>query len=66
MKNNTHKHRFLSSVAAHIISIFHKSPPKVTTADLRRTDFETSTQRIGVIFTERIRNVFRFRWIKKT
>jgi len=46
--------------------LFGKSPPKVTSADLQRADFKTSTQRIGVHFTEKIRQIFRFRWIRKT
>jgi hypothetical protein len=33
--------------------------------DLRRHDFGWSTQRMGVRFTERIRDSFRFRWIRK-
>jgi hypothetical protein len=34
--------------------------------DLKRAEFGTSTQKIGVRFTERIRDVFRFEWLKKT
>ena len=33
--------------------------------DLRRHDYRTSTQRMGVRFTERLRDVFRFRWIRR-
>jgi hypothetical protein len=33
--------------------------------DLRKHDYRWSTQRIGVHFAERIRDRFRFRWIKK-
>ncbi len=39
--------------------------PEVTSADLRRNNYSTSTQRIGVRFTERIRNAFRLRWIRE-
>jgi hypothetical protein len=28
-------------------------------------EFKTSTQHIGVSFTDKIRRVFRFRWVKK-
>jgi hypothetical protein len=38
---------------------------EVTGEDLRRNDYATSTQRMGVRFTERIRNAFRFRWIRE-
>jgi hypothetical protein len=39
--------------------------PKVTCEDLKKNNYSTSTQRIGVRFTERIRNAFRFRWIRE-
>ena len=39
--------------------------PRVRTEDLRRCDYRASTQRIGVHFSERIRDAFRSRWIKK-
>lgn len=34
-------------------------------SDLRRHDPRTSTQHMGVRFTERIRDAFRFRWIRR-
>lgn len=39
--------------------------PPVTGGDLKRHDYPTSTQRMGVRFTERIRDTFRFRWLRK-
>jgi len=36
----------------------------VTTTDLRRHDFPTSTQRLGVRYGERIRDIFRHRWLR--
>jgi hypothetical protein len=39
--------------------------PPVTGADLKRHDYPTSTQRMGVRFTKRIRDTFRFRWLRK-
>jgi hypothetical protein len=59
-------HSLLGLLAACLLSIFGKPPPKPTADDLKRTEFKTSTQRLGIRFTERIRNVFRFRWIRKT
>jgi hypothetical protein len=38
---------------------------QVRPEDLKRHDFPTSTQRVGVRFTERIRDTFRFRWIRR-
>jgi hypothetical protein len=40
--------------------------PPVTRDDLRRHDYPISTQRMGVRFTERMRDTFRFRWLRKT
>jgi hypothetical protein len=37
----------------------------VTTGDLGKNDYRTSTQRMGVRFSERIRDTFRFRWLRK-
>jgi hypothetical protein len=56
----------LGSLAGGVLSIFGKSPAKTTTDDLRQMDFKTSTQRLGVRFTEKIRQVFRFKWIRKS
>ena len=56
---------FLSLFASLLLSIFGKSPARPTTADLQRAEFKTSTQRLGIRFTERIRNIFRFRWLRR-
>jgi len=57
---------FLGLVAAGLLSVFGKSPRKPKGGDLKRADFGTSTQRLGIRFSERIRDVFRFRWLKKS
>ena len=36
----------------------------ITTTDLRRRHFPTSTQRLGVRFGERLRQLFRPRWLR--
>ena len=56
---------FLGLLAAGLLSVFGKSPAKPAVEDLKRADFNTSTQRLGIRFSEKIRNVFRFRWLKK-
>lgn len=53
-------------LAGGLLSVFGKSPAKTTTDDLKQMNFKTSTQRLGVRFTEKIRQVFRFRWIRKS
>jgi len=54
---------FAGGVLSHLLA---RRLPRVTTDDLRRHDYPTSTQRMGVRFTERIRDTFRFRWLKRT
>ena len=65
MSFGTKINSFLAFVAGLLLSIFGKSPAKPTSADLQRAEFKTSTQRLGIRFTERIRDVFRFKWIRK-
>jgi hypothetical protein len=40
--------------------------PTITPRDLRQHDYSISTQRMGVHFTERIRDTFRFRWLQRS
>ena len=54
---------FLSLIAGAFLTIFARSPDKPTVENYKRVDFKTSTQHLGVRFTEKIRDVFRFRWI---
>lgn len=56
---------FFGLLAGTLLSVFGKSPAKPTVNDLRRMEFKTSTQRLGVRYTERIRRIFRFRWLKR-
>lgn len=55
---------FIGLLAGWVLSLFGKSPNKSVTDDLKRADFKTSTQHLGISFSEKIRNVFRFRWLK--
>lgn len=65
MSTNPNKKTFLGSIAGRILVFFGKKP-KPEPKDVKKIDFETSTKKMGVRFTEKIRNVFRFRWIKKS
>jgi len=56
---------FLGLFAGGLLSIFGREPAKHNTHALRQMDFKTSTQHLGVRFTEKIRQVFRFRWLKR-
>lgn len=55
---------FLGSVAGAIMNLFSKSP-KTPANHLKKADFPTSTQKIGIRFTDRIRDKFRKKWLKK-
>jgi hypothetical protein len=50
---------------AGLFLIFSKSKKKITTDELQKADYKISTQSLGISFTERIRDVFRFRWLRK-
>ena len=55
----------LGLLAGGILLLFGRSAAKPTVEDLKRAEFKTSTQRLGLRFTERIREVFRFKWLRK-
>ncbi|MHC4266449.1 MAG: hypothetical protein ACYSUK_11030 [Planctomycetota bacterium] len=59
-KNNS----FISWFAGVFVSKFGKRKTKVTGEDLKRAEFKTSTQGMGVRFSGKIRDIFRFKWIK--
>lgn len=56
---------WLGLAAGLIARLFRTRLPEVTGKDLQRNDYSISTQRMGVRFTERIRNAFRLRWIRE-
>ncbi len=56
--------RFLGAIAGLFMSIFGRRRLPVTGEDQARAEFPTSTQKMGVRFTKKIRDVFRFRWIR--
>jgi hypothetical protein len=65
MRRRTKASSLLGLFAAGVSSLFGKQPARPTVDDLRRADFSTSTQRLGIRFREKIRDVFRFTWLKK-
>ena len=54
----------MGSIAGRILLLFGKKP-KPTGKDFQRHDFGTSTQKIGVRFNKKIRDVFRFKWLRR-
>jgi len=55
----------ICSVGAVLISLFGRRRLRPGPEDYERAEFKTSTQRMGLRFTERMRDVFRFKWIRK-
>jgi hypothetical protein len=53
---------FLLGLITSVYSLFR---PKATSNDLRKMEFSASTQKMGVRFTDKIRDIFRHRWVKK-
>ena len=51
-------------IAGALLSLFGRTPARAELDDLKRADFPTSTQRLGIRFGEKIRDVFRFRWLR--
>lgn len=60
MSFHNKKNAFLGFMAG----LFSKSPTKPTIDDLKKADFKTAADDMGIRFTEKIRDVFRFRWIR--
>jgi len=65
MMSGNEKRSLLGLLAGGLLSIFGKSPAKPTVEDFKKAEFKTSTQRLGISFNERIRRVFRFKWLKR-
>ncbi|MHC4265315.1 MAG: hypothetical protein ACYSUK_05200 [Planctomycetota bacterium] len=59
-KNNS----LIGWIAGVFVSRFGKGQTKPTVEDLKRAEFKASTQGMGVRFSDKIRNVFRFKWLK--
>ena len=56
---------FLGLIAAGLMSVFGSRRIKHTTEDLKKAEFKASSQRLGIHFSDKIRDIFRFRWIKR-
>jgi trans-aconitate methyltransferase len=57
---------WLGCAAGMLSRLLQRRLPKPTAEDLSQHEYSTSTQRIGVRFTDRIRDTFRFRWLRRT
>ena len=59
------KKMFVSAAAGIILSIFGRKNSEPKAEDLAKHDFKISTQMLGVRFSDKVRNVFRFKWLRK-
>jgi len=60
----TKKNTILGYIAGLLSSVFGQQVQKPDVNNIREKEFSTSTQKMGFTFTEKIRNIFRFKWIK--
>ena len=58
------KQKRLGLRAGLLLTLFSKKSRPHSTAELYQKDFHPNTQKMGLRFTERIRKVFRHRWLK--
>jgi hypothetical protein len=58
------KKSFVSFIAW-ILSFFSVRHIRTSNEDLKKAEFKTSTQRLGIRFSEKFRDVFRFKWLRK-
>jgi hypothetical protein len=65
MSFRTRYNSFVGALVGCMLRLFGRNKDKITSEDLKRADFKTSTQGMGIRFTERIREVFRFKWLKR-
>jgi hypothetical protein len=63
-KQNSRKSARLGAWAGRILGWFGKKKMPPTPADIKKLDFSPNTQKIGLCFTDSVRDFFRFRWLR--
>jgi len=58
------KGSFLGSIAGVILNLFTRSK-KLSASDLKKANFPHSTQKTGIRFNEKVRDIFRPKWLKR-
>jgi len=56
---------FVGFCAGVVLTIFTRQRRRPSVEDIKKMEFFTSTQRMGVRFGSKIRNVFRLRWLRR-
>lgn len=62
---NKNRNSILGFFVGSLLGLVGK-PGKTSAEELKKLEFKNSTQRLGVSFSDRIRNIFRNRWLKKS
>lgn len=65
MSGRINKQSFLGRLMGELLLLFGRLPARPAPEDLSRADFKAGMQRVGVRFTDKIRDVFRFKWLRK-
>ncbi|MFH1615710.1 MAG: hypothetical protein ABIG61_11590 [Planctomycetota bacterium] len=65
MKTPSGKNHILAAAAAVISRLFSKKIDSNTPEKRHQNEFKSSTQKIGVRFTKKLRDSFRHRWLRK-
>jgi hypothetical protein len=63
LKSDRKSHQ-LGFGAGLLLTVFGRKPRSHSTAELYKKDFHPNTQKMGLRFTERMRKVFRLRWLR--
>ena len=63
-QKETTKHKRLGFGAALLMGVFSKKPKPQSDAELYKSDFHPNTQKMGLRFTERLRKVWRPKWLR--
>jgi len=63
LKSDRKSHR-LGFGAGLILNAFGRKPKSDSTAELYKDDFHPNTQKMGLRFSDRMRKVFRLRWLR--
>ena len=63
LKPDIKSHR-LGFGAGLLLNLFGRKPESDSAAELYKKDFHPNTQKMGLRFTERMRKVFRLRWLR--
>jgi len=66
MPSYKQKNKFAGLWVALLLHIFSRKKRPITRQDLKKNEFKTDSQTIGVNFNDKIRSIFRPNWLKKT